>query len=299
MAEPQPTPNLRSLVESAQQAIAAASVRETFELPYMAPDRRPNPPVELFDKVRAGLFAVAGVLLLVTALGFSLNINGRAHTSLVDTSLVLSIIFPIVAIALIASAGFSALPHQLSSRRQRAITVFGLTGAAIMACALTLAAGFLLWPAAIISAVATIVCLYAIWQMNAYTARNQLERIATDVPISLLAGISLVYSLQLWFVAAGWDHPEHALQVSIATALVTVLAAAFAHTERGRHAFASGYGITMIAAAIQGWRQESTPLWVALLLIFMALIVFICAENRRFQVNHSEHRAQRSQFGTR
>ncbi|MGP9781939.1 hypothetical protein CQ017_09160 [Arthrobacter sp. MYb224] len=293
MAEPQPTENLRSLVDSAQEAIAEASQKQSLQLPYAAPDRRPNPAVENFDKVRAALFALAGVLLLVTSLNTALDTSSSTQGGLLDTSPVLAFVWPAIAITMIASAGYSVLPHQLSSRRQRAITVYGLSAVALMACALTFTAGFLLWPGALLATLATGFGLYGMFQMNRHTARNHLERIATDLPVSFFTGFSLTFTLQLWFSAAGWNRPEHLLAISIVTVLATLLAAGFAQTERGRHALATGYGFGMFAAAYQAWRQESAPLWFAALLVFMAIIVFICAESRRFQISHAEHRNQR------
>ncbi|MGO2481398.1 hypothetical protein, partial [Glutamicibacter ardleyensis] len=85
MAEPQPTENLRSLVDSAQQAIAAASQKQSLQLPYAAPDRRPNPAVETFDKVRSGLFGLAAVLLLITSLNAALDTSFGSRTNILDT----------------------------------------------------------------------------------------------------------------------------------------------------------------------------------------------------------------------
>lgn len=293
MAEPQPTENLRSLVDSAQQAIATASQKQSLQLPYAAPDRRPNPAVETFDKVRAALFAVAGILLLLSSLNVAMDTSFSAQTNVLDTSLVISLIWPAIAVLMIASAIYSVLPHQLSSRRQRAVSVYAASAVALMACALTFAAGFLLWPGAILSTIATCLGLYAMVQMNRHTARNHLERIATDLPVSLLSGFSLVFTLHLWLSAASWNNAEHLLMISVLIVLVTLLAAVFAQTERGRHALATGYGVGMCSAAFGSWRQESAPLWFAALLVFMAMIVFICAEARRFHISHAEHRLQR------
>ncbi|PRB69403.1 hypothetical protein [Arthrobacter sp. MYb213] len=293
MAEPQPTENLRSLVDSAQQAIAAASQKQSLQLPYAAPDRRPNPAVETFDKVRSGLFGLAAVLLLLTSLNAALDTSFDSSTDILNTSQILAFIWPAIAVLMIASAIYSALPHQLSSRRQRAITVYGLSATALMACALTFTAGFLLWPGAILATLATGFGLYGMLQMNRQTARNHLERIATDLPVSLFSGFSLVFTVQLWLSAAGWNSPGHLLLISIVSVAVTLLAVAFAQTERGRHAFAAGFGLGMLSAAFSAWRQDSAPLWFAALLVFMTMIVFICAESRRFHIAHAEHRIQR------
>lgn len=293
MAEHQSTPQLDSLVASAQSAIASASERASFELPYAAPDHRPNPAVEPFDKIRGYLLGASGLLLLLTTVALSSGLHGRAQSSLLDTSLVHSVVWPAIAIALILSAAFSLRSDQLSARRQRIISIYSIPATALMACAITLASGFLPVSAAILATIASLLGLYGVLQLNKNTARTRLERWATDAPVSFFAGASMVYALQLWFAAAGWHDGGHGIQAALVTAGISIVAGAFAHSERGRHALASGFGICMIAAAIQGWLNDSAPLWVCAVWIFMALLVFLMAENRRFQISHAEHRAQR------
>lgn len=293
MAEQQPTPQLKSLVESAQEALSAGSRQPTFELPYAAPDLRPNPAVEPFDKVRSYLFGASSVLLLCTSLAFSFGLDGRSRQNLLDPSLVQSILWPAIAIALILSAAFSLRRDQRSARRQRKVAISATAAVALMACAITLASSFLTAGSAVLATISALLALYCVHQLNQHTARTKFERWATDAPLGFFAGFSMVYALQLWFATAGWTGREHAMQVTLVAVGVSLIAAGFAHTERGRHALASGFGISMVAAAIQGWFHESTPLWVSAVWIFMALLVFLLAENRRFQISHAEHRAQR------
>ncbi|WP_313813878.1 hypothetical protein [Glutamicibacter sp.] len=289
MANSRSTPQLHSLVASAQRAIAEASYRRTFDLPYAAPDRRANPEVESTDKLRAGLFILAAALLLLTSL--SVSTSRQTAAGLLDVGLVQWLIWPLISIALLLSACFSALSHQLSSRRQRAVSIYTLSSTALMACALTLASGFLGWAAAVVATLSLVLSLNGVRTLNQFTARNHLERLATDMPLSFFAGFSLVYTLQLWFAAAGFNGGGHSLFVTLLSVGIAGIAVVLAHSERGRHAFASGFGVAMIAAAVQGWKSESTPLWVCAIWAFLAVVVFICAENRRFQISHAEHRA--------
>lgn len=292
MAESQPTPQLRSLVDSAQRAIADAANKKTFDLPYAAPDHRPNPVVETLDKIRVGVFGVTGLLLLLTSLLLSSGSSGRFQASYLDTSVVHSYIWPIIAASFIGSAIFSAMPQQLAARRQRAVMFYSTSAVALMACALSFASGFLTMVGAVLATCSTLLALYAVQVLNRMTARNYAERLGTDIPLSFFAGFSMVYSLQLWFAALGWVDADHALKVSLAAVAVSIVAAVIAHSERGRHSLATGFGIGMIASAVQGWWLASTSLWVSILWAFLAIIVFICAENRRFQISHAEHRAQ-------
>ena len=295
MAEQLPSPQLRSLVEEAQQAIAAAAARKTLPLPYAAPDRRPNPAVETSDRIRAGAFGFAAALLLACALLFGGGFHGRVLDNPLDTGAFAGFAWPAVGVALLASAVFSALPHQLSSRRQRAATPWALLAAALYSCAMALSAGFLPLPAALVATAASVLALAGVSRLNAQTARNQLERWGTDAPLSLMAGLGLVFSLQLWCAAAGWNFTENRAAVLIGAGIMALAAAVFAHSERGRHALATGFGLALLAAGIHGWLAASLPLWGSATWAGLALLVVLCAENRRYQITHAEHRLQRGE----
>ncbi|MGQ3382525.1 hypothetical protein [Glutamicibacter sp. TV12E] len=293
MSEQHPTPPLNSLMESGQQAAPAHSAEHESVLPYPAPDHRPNPEVEPFDMIRGCLLAAASLLLLISSLVFSSSMNGRDRISLVDSSAVPAVVWPATAVFLLASAVFSLRKDQRSARRQRVASLYAISAAALCSCAIVLAAGFLPTAAAIVAALASILSLLGVHQLNRLTARTKAERWLSDAPLSFLAGFSMAYTLHLWFAVAGWNDLGHSLQVSLATAAVSLAAAGFAHTGRGRHALASGFGIAMIAAAINGWLSEETALWVSAICILMSLLVFLMAENRRFRISHAEHRALR------
>lgn len=293
MAEQHPTPPIDSLMEPGQLATPATSAEHDFVLPYPAPDDRPNPEVEPFDKIRGYLLAAAALLLLITSLVFSSSMDGRDRISLLDSSIVPAILWPFTSVFLLASAAFSLSPGQLSARRQRVISIFAISSSAMAACAITLAAGFLQTAAAVLATLASLLALVGVHQLNRLTARNKKEHWFTDAPLSFLAGFSMAYTLHLWLAVAGWNETSHNLQVALVAVAVSLLAAGYAHTERGRHALASGFGIAMIAAAINGWLRDATGLWVAAICILMSLLVFLMAENRRFRISHAEHRAQR------
>jgi len=293
MAEQHPTQPLNSLVESGHLATPDTWAEDDFVLPYPAPDHRPNPEVEPFDKIRGYLLAAAALLLLITSLVFSSSMDGRDRLSLLDSSAVPSVLWPAAAVFLLASAAFALGKDQLSARRQRVISLFTISAAALISCAITFAAGFLLTAAAVLATLATLVALFGVHQLNRLTARNKLEHWLTDAPLSFLTGFSMAYTLHLWFAVAGWNDTSHNLQVVLVAVAVSLVAAGYAHTERGRHALASGFGIAMIAAAINGWLRDATGLWVAAICILLSLLVFLMAENRRFRISHAEHRAQR------
>ena len=292
MVEQRSGTQLKLLVESARNAMAEQAARNSFEPPYRLPDRRPNPAAETLDWVRCVLLAVVGLLLLVTSIVCGSGLGARSETNLLDTVLVHSIFWPVIGIALILCAGFGILPHQLASRRQRAVMLYPIIAGSLMSCALCLAAGFLALPAAIVATLATLAGLFAVSTLNRHTARNQLERMATDVPISFFTGFSLLYTTDLWFAALGWVSLEHAVAITVVTVIVAIVAAVYAHSERGRHAFASGFSLALIAAAIHGYLEAANTLWVCALWVFLAIVVVICAENRRVQITHAEHRVR-------
>ncbi|MGO2596302.1 MAG: hypothetical protein ACTIAQ_12265 [Glutamicibacter arilaitensis] len=184
MAEQQPTPQLKSLVESAQEALTAGSRQPTFELPYAAPDLRPNPAVEPFDKVRSYLFGASSVLLLCTSLAFSIGLDGRSRQNLLDPSLVQSILWPAIAIALILSAAFSLRRDQRSARRQRKVAIIATAAVALMACAITLASSFLTAGSAVLATISALLALYCVHQPPMESAPRGLDLKFTAVPCS-------------------------------------------------------------------------------------------------------------------
>lgn len=283
------TPNLHSLVDSAQQAISRATGRSGYELPYAVPDRRANPRVESLDRLRAGLFVLAAVLFTATAWAFTPSFSGQ----LLDTGRVQAFALPFLGACLIASSLFALLPHQLSARRQRAVSVCAAAAAATLGCALTLAAGFLPWSAAVLALASCAASLYGVRQLNSHTARTTLERLCTDAPLSLMAGFGLVFTAQLGFAAAGWTEARFAPAALLVVLLLSVGGSVAAHSERGRHAFALGLATPLAAMAVLQRLHGSGPWWLSAVTVLGAVCVVVAAENRRHQLSHAEHLAAR------
>lgn len=284
---------LEFLVDTAQQALSAKEQKATVDLPYTAPDRRPNPPVETLDWIRSGMFIAAAILLLTTVLVFSASAMGRAPADLLSVSRVQHYMWPAVAVLLLVSSLCALLPSQLSARRQRAVGIYASIMAATMGCALTLAASFMPWAAVVLAALSCLAGLWGIRVLNHNTARSTRERLMTDAPVSLCTGFSLVFTAHLYFAAAGWNDQSHVIKALVALLVLSIIASVAAHSERGRHAFALGFVIGTVSNALGLWFDEAGPWWLSIVSVLCGLVVVLAAENRRHQITHAEHRAAR------
>lgn len=285
--------DLQSLVDSAHQAMTRRAPMSPLQLPYAAPDYRANPPVERLDWLRAGLLLLSCVLLALTVLAFSLTGAARADTEVFSVAGIQRYAWPLISLYLLASAIFALLRHQVPARRQRAVGIYTCVMAATLGCALTLAASFLPWPAALLASVGCVAGLLGIRELNRHTARNNVERLLTDAPLGLCTGFSLVFTAQLYFAAAGWIGAEHSPKALVAVVLLSVLASVAAHSERGRHALALGFIAAAVGVAVPQWLADQVPWWLPVATVLSALMVLLAAENRRHQLTHAEHRAAR------
>ena len=284
---------LQSLVDSAQHAIAQKASASTLELPYTPPDHRPSPEIETLDWLRAGIFALAAALLMVTVLAFTSNGTWRPAADLLSVSRIQSYAWPVISIFLLLSSLFALLPQQVSTRRQRAVSIYPSIMAATMGCALTFSASFLPWAAVVLAAISCIAGFLGIRELNRHTARNTLERLLTDAPLSLCTGFSLVFTAQLFFAAAEWNGQTHAAKALLALLALAVMASVAAHSERGRHALALGFVAGTLAVALAQWLDGAGPWWLSIASVLCGLVVVVAAENRRHQITHAEHRIAR------
>ncbi|WP_431711018.1 hypothetical protein [Glutamicibacter uratoxydans] len=293
MSTPSDRQDLQSVVDSTRQLFAEKRQRATVQLPYAAPDHRPNPARENLDWIRAGTFVLAAILLLVTVLVFASSAMERASSELLNVRPVQNLMWPAVALIVLFSSLYALLPSQLSSRRQRAVSIYSSVMAATMGCALTLAASFMFWAAVVLAVLSCAAGLLGIRMLNRNTARTTVERLLTDAPLSFSTGFSLVVTGQLYFAAAGWDDQTHVLKALVALLGISVIASVAAHSERGRHALALGFAIGTSAIALALWLNAAGPWWLSIVSALCGLSVVLAAENRRHQITHAEHRAAR------
>lgn len=283
--------HLHLLAASTRPDVDAKNQPNSVQLPYTAPDHRPSPPTEALDWVRAGLFNLAALLLVVTVLAFSRSTGDRASDQLLSVSPVLEFIWPCISFFLLGASLFALFPHQLSARRQRAVSIYPSIMAATLGCALTLAASFMPWAAFSMCAIGCLAGLLGIRELNRHTARTPVERLLSDAPVSLCTGFTLIFTVQLLFAAAQWNDPKHAFKALSALLIVSIIAAVAAHSERGRHALALGFVIGALTVAVTLWNNVAGPWWLSVVSVLCGLIVVLAAENRRHQITHAEHRA--------
>ncbi|GAB3620906.1 hypothetical protein GCM10027417_21670 [Glutamicibacter endophyticus] len=286
--------NLAELVEQARDAILAGRPR-AVPLPYAAPDRRANPAPEPVDTYRQATAVGAALLLLITVLAFGPQAQQRTGSDLLNDATIQPWLLVLLAVAALAHAGFGWLSAQRSARRQRAATPYAIATWALFAVALTFAAAFLPLPATGFALCATISALLAIRQLNRHTARSWNERVLCDAPLGLAAGYLL-------FLTAQWILPilpeplsENAWAALGLIFLATLVATSMAHSERGRHSVALGFTLPLLLAAVMVFLDHSAGWWLGLGYGLLAIVVALSAENRRYQINHAEHRALRGE----
>ena len=64
-------------------------------------------------------------------------------------------------------------------------------------------------------------------------------------------------------------------------------------TERGRIVLASGFAWGMFWLLVPRLLGPDHSVWVAVLAGMAGFVVLVATENRRYQINHAEHRAAR------
>ena len=289
---------LAALVASAKAAIdrQQALAEPLYVAPYTLPDDSPNPEPTSQDTIRRWLSTIAAAALGIAVLfGLEAPASGAFPGQTTTLSLAPAA-FPVVAVMAawaFAASLFAWHPSQASAVRQRAV---GRTfPPALLACVLWLVsvnAGsrFLAFCTA---AVAAGLLLATVRELNRYTARSRPERMLTDAPVSLMAGFfpvvaaaSLAELLQSWNVFA-----FPVVLASLAVLGLGYLAIGFTRTERGRIVLALGFTWGMFWLMMPRLVGPERSVLVAVLAAMTGFVVLVATENRRYQINHAEHRA--------
>lgn len=291
-------------VESARSAIMA-SKQPIYTAPYELPSTAPNPPAHSSDRVRQVLVTLVAVLLPILSWPwvyfdpFDAAGNPLAPaSSLLSPALEAQLIWPVLFLGFISFGVFQWLPSQHSAPRQRAVGY-------LAAAAMVLGGGWL-WaahsgfglPAALFALAAAAVLHLALRRLNRLTARTAPERVFTDAPLTGFLGWMLVLApASVAALVGGNDHIAQLLYVLIVVALV-YLATTWAMSERGRVALALGFGWGMFWVVIARLLGANPSVWVALVAGAGVFVVLVAMENRRYQIQHAEHRAARGQTTT-
>lgn len=314
------------IVEKAQ-AIEAATVRRSrppvatldrgpapapagYIPPYNLPSLEPDPAPSFPDLVRRvavtvayAVFVLGGVygLLGQDATGPWLHElhegRFRGGFSMLSMAPWHQFIWPLLWVAMGIYTVHQWLPSQAAADRQRA-TGWRVAGAMVLAVVWLVIArtGVLLGVELFVWLALGYLLVDSIHQVNLYTARTRAERAVTDGMIGLFTGWALIFAatnasiwLQslgvnlLWIPGSVW---------AVLTLVVVVWGASFlAMTERGRIPIALGLSWGLAAILVPRLVGSMTSVWVAIVAAMGLFVVLLATENRRYRINHAEHRA--------
>lgn len=291
---------LEAEVAAARSAIQASST-PVYVAPYELPSTAPNPPEDTADRLRRIVVSLAALIVPAISwqwIGFKATDGGVPEGYLLTPAAEAHWIWPVIFSGFIAFALYQWFPSQRSAPRQRAVGYPAAAALLLGACWLWSShAGFGL-PALAIAVATTAVLYHALRRLNSLTARTRRERAFTDAPVALFLGWMLALTPATIAEPIGeWGPVPEILAVVVLLALMCV-AAAWAMTERGRMMLALGFGWGMSWVVMARLLGSSQSVWVALAAGFAAFVVLVAAENRRYQINHAEHRAARGQRTT-
>ncbi|PQZ86702.1 hypothetical protein CQ018_18660 [Arthrobacter sp. MYb227] len=294
---------LAALVSHAKEAIAKhqALVDPIYVAPYTLPDTSANQASTSQDLIRR-------IILTAIAIGASIvafwvtgdlvagSLDGQhARSSLLSLAPTAYLLLPLIFVWAVFSSGYAWLTSQRSANRQRAIGF--LLSAALAAGGLWLL--FVKVENLLLAFIAALLCilllLRTVTELNKNTARNTIERVFTDAPVSLMTGFFLVITVSSFCeLLAGWeifDVPE--ILAAIFVVGLGYLATSLAMTERGRIILATGFGWGMFWLLVPRLLGPNPSIWVAVLAGMAGFVVILATENRRYQIHHAEHRAAR------
>jgi hypothetical protein len=280
--------------------------------PYNLPSREPDPLPGFLDLLRqvtvtiAWLLFVAGGIYGLGFLGEDLTgpwlhdlyggrfAGGYSMLSMASWSM---LVWPVLWLAMGVYTLHQWMPSQAAAARQRA-TGWRVSGAMVAAVAWFVIArtGVMLGAELVVWLALTYLLVDSIHQLNLYTARTRVERAITDGMIGLFTGWAVIYAatntsiwLQslglnlLWIPGAVW---------AVLTIIVVVWATAMmAMTERGRITIALGLSWGLTAILVPRLVGSMHSVWVAIVAAMGLFVVLLATENRRYRINHAEHRA--------
>lgn len=294
---------LNALVASAKAAIdhQQATAEPVYVAPYALPDFSPAPaeePGDLRRRLMGSASALAAAIVSLVCLGTL--VSGQVDSlgsnySLLSIAPSAHLIWPVIFIWAVLGAAYSWSPSQRSAARQRAVGgSFALACAAAMLWMLSSLAAWQ-FPAFVFSAASCWFLYASMRELNLKTARTRRERLLTDAPISLMTGFSLVVLGSTFAnMLASWGADGLGIWVgSLAVPGLGFLAMTLSMTERGRIILAIGFGWGMFWLLVPRVLGSHHSIWIAILAGMAGFVVLLATENRRYQIQHAEHRAAR------
>ncbi|MEW1981633.1 hypothetical protein AB0333_12025 [Citricoccus sp. NPDC079358] len=315
------------IVEKAQ-AIEASTVRRTRPVaatepelapaphgyipPYNLPSREADPAPTSLDLLRR-VTVTAAYLAFVLGGVYGLGFLGEDATgpwlhdlhqgrfaggfSMLSMAFWHQLIWPVLWVALGIYTVHQWLPSQASADRQRA------TGWRVAAALVATVAWFVLARTGVMLGVELFVWLAlgyllvdSVHQLNLYTARSRMERAITDGMIGLFTGWALIFAAtnaSVWLQSLGVNLLWIPGPVWAVLTLVVVVwgTAMMSMTERGRISIALGLSWGLAAILVPRLVGSMTSVWVAIVAAMGLFMVLLATENRRYRINHAEHRA--------
>lgn len=276
--------------------------------PYNLPSTDPDPEPTSRDLLRRIVVTLAWAGFVVAGL-WSLGMLGErpmlhqlaegrygSDVSMLSMASWHLAIWPILWLALGIHVIHQWMPSQISADRQRT-TGWRLSAAmAGVGLWLLLTRLGLAWFDVFVWLAIGYLLVDTVHQLNLYTARTRTERVITDGTIGLFTGWAIVFTATVastWLQRAGVDILWIPGSLWAVLTLVVVIwgTAMLTMTERGRITIA--LGLAWGLAAILGTRLigPMQSVWVAIVAAMGAFIVLLATENRRYRINHAEHRA--------
>lgn len=316
------------IVEKAQ-AIEASTVRRTrpavaatgpvpapaprgYIPPYNLPSREPDPKPTALDLLRRATVTVAYLVFVLGGV-YGLGFLGEDATgpwlhdlhqgrfaggfSMLSMAFWHQLIWPVLWVALGIYTVHQWLPSQASADRQRA------TGWRVATALVATVAWFVLARTGVMPGVELVVWLAlgyllvdSVHQLNLYTARNRVERAITDGMIGLFTGWALIFAAtnaSVWLQSLGVNLLWIPGPVWAVLTLVVVVwgTSMMSMTERGRISIALGLSWGLTAILVPRLIGSMPSVWVAIVAAMGLFMVLLATENRRYRINHAEHRA--------
>ncbi len=280
--------------------------------PYNLPSREPDPKPGFIDLLRQLTVTIAWLAFVAGGV-YGLGLLGEDATgpwlhelhggrfaggySMLSMASWAMLVWPVLWVAMGVYALHQWMPSQASAARQRA-TGWRVSAAMVAAVGWFMIArtGVMLGAELVVWLALTYLLVDSVHQLNLYTARTRVERAVTDGMIGLLTGWAVIYAatnasiwLQslgvnlLWIPGAVW---------AVLTIIVVVWGTAMmAMTERGRITIALGLSWGLAAILAPRLVGSMHSVWVAIVAAMGLFVVLLATENRRYRINHAEHRA--------
>ncbi|QCU78863.1 hypothetical protein E7744_12540 [Citricoccus sp. SGAir0253] len=280
--------------------------------PYNLPSREPDPRPTVLDALRRAVvtvswlaFVVGGVygvgLLGVDGTGPWLHeLHGGRFAgdySMLSMQSWAQLVWPLLWLALGVYTVHQWMPSQASAARQRA-TGWRMSAAMLAAVGWFVIArtGVMLGVELVVWLALTYLLVDVVHQLNLYTARTRTERALTDGMIGLYAGWAVIHAatnLSIWLQSLGVNLLWIPGAVWAVLAIIVVVwgTAMMSMTERGRITIALGLAWGLAAILVPRLVGTMHSVWVAIMAAMGLFVVLLATENRRYRINHAEHRA--------